>query len=244
MARQKNPGPGASEESTAKAGIDRAKAPTRAAVIVPVLPRSFRADDETAQNRPRLTRSADARHEEAVGLARAIALDIVYSAVVVVNDPRPATLLGSGKVEEIAAIVEEEKIEVVIFDHPLTPVQQRNLEKGLDAKRTDSGLHYVITKAGKGASPKPGQVVTVHYTGTTLDGKKFDSSLDRGQPFEFPLGQGRVIQGWDEGIALLNKGAKATLIIPSPMAYGERSPSPAIPANSILRFEVELIDAQ
>jgi FKBP-type peptidyl-prolyl cis-trans isomerase FkpA len=115
-------------------------------------------------------------------------------------------------------------------------------EKGLDAKRTESGLYYVVTQPGKGDMPKAGQVVTVHYTGTTLDGKKFDSSLDRGQPLEFPLGQGRVIQGWDEGIALLNKGAKATFIIPSPMAYGPQSPSPDIPANAILRFDVELLD--
>ena len=115
-------------------------------------------------------------------------------------------------------------------------------EKGLDAKRTESGLYYVITEKGKGPSPKNNQVVTVHYTGTTLNGTKFDSSVDRGQPFEFPLGQGRVIQGWDEGIALLNKGAKATFIIPSPLAYGQQSPSPDVPANSILRFDVELID--
>ena len=117
-------------------------------------------------------------------------------------------------------------------------------EKGLDAKRTDSGLYYIITTPGTGENAKAGQTVKVHYTGTTLDGKKFDSSVDRGQPFEFPLGQGQVIQGWDEGIALLNKGAKATLLVPSPMAYGERSPSPAIPANAILRFDVELIDMQ
>ncbi|RYZ33772.1 MAG: peptidylprolyl isomerase [Sphingobacteriales bacterium] len=115
-------------------------------------------------------------------------------------------------------------------------------QKGLKAERTPSGLYYVITKQGTGAKPTSGQTVTVHYTGTTMDGKKFDSSVDRGQPFEFPLGQGRVIPGWDEGIALLNKGSKATFIIPSPMAYGAQSPSPDIPANSILVFDVELID--
>ena len=137
MARQKNAGPGASGNSTRQTGIDRAKAPTRAAVIVPVLPRAFRPDEESAQGRPRLSRSPEARHEEAVGLAQAIDLDIVHSAVVAVNDPRPATLLGSGKVEEIAGIVKENAVEVVIFDHPLTPVQQRNLEKGLNAKVLD-----------------------------------------------------------------------------------------------------------
>ncbi len=143
--------------------MDRARVPTRAAVIVPVLPRSFRPDDEPAQNRPRLTRSPDARHEEAVGLAQAIDLNIVYSAVVAVNDPRPATLLGSGKVEEIAGIVKEHKIEVVIFDHPLTPVQQRNLEKELNAKVLDRTA-LILEIFGERARTKEGalQVELAH----------------------------------------------------------------------------------
>ena len=143
--------------------MDRAKAPTRAAVIVPVLPRSFRPDEESSQNRPRLTRSADARHEEAVGLAQAIDLNIVHSAIVPVNDPRPATLLGSGKVEEIAAIVKDEKIEVVIFDHPLTPVQQRNLEKELNAKVLDRTA-LILEIFGERARTKEGalQVELAH----------------------------------------------------------------------------------
>jgi GTP-binding protein HflX len=163
LARQKNAGQGASEKPIARAGVDRVKAPTRAAVIVPVLPRSFRADEESAQNRPRLTRSADARHEEALGLAGAIDLDIVYSAVVVVNEPRPATLLGSGKVEEIAGIVKEEKVEVVIFDHPLTPVQQRNLEKELNAKVLDRTA-LILEIFGERARTKEGalQVELAH----------------------------------------------------------------------------------
>jgi GTP-binding protein HflX len=163
LARQKNAGQGASDKPTARAGVDRVKARTRAAVIVPVLPRSFRADEESAQNRPRLTRSADARHEEALGLAGAIDLDIVYSAVVVVNEPRPATLLGSGKVEEIAGIVKEEKVEVVIFDHPLTPVQQRNLEKELNAKVLDRTA-LILEIFGERARTKEGalQVELAH----------------------------------------------------------------------------------
>jgi GTP-binding protein HflX len=163
LARQKNAGLGASEKSTAKAGVDRVKAPTRAAVIVPVLPRSFRADEESSQNRPRLTRSADARHEEAVGLAGAIDLDIVYSVVVAVSDPRPATLLGSGKVDEIAEIVKENAVEVVIFDHPLTPVQQRNLEKELNAKVLDRTA-LILEIFGERARTKEGalQVELAH----------------------------------------------------------------------------------
>lgn len=163
MARQKNAAPGAREESAARTGIDRTKARTRAAVVVPVMPRAFRTDDESAQNRPRLTRSADARHEEAVGLAGAIDLDIVYSVVVVVNDPRPATLLGSGKVEEIAGIVKENDVEVVIFDHPLTPVQQRNLEKELNAKVLDRTA-LILEIFGERARTKEGalQVELAH----------------------------------------------------------------------------------
>jgi GTP-binding protein HflX len=163
LARQKNAGPGASDKSSRQAGVDRGRAPTRAAVIVPVLPRSFRPEDESAQNRPRLTRSPDARQEEAVGLAQAIDLDIVYSAVVVVNDPRPATLLGSGKVEEIAEIVKNETIEVVIFDHPLTPVQQRNLEKELNAKVLDRTA-LILEIFGERARTKEGalQVELAH----------------------------------------------------------------------------------
>ncbi|BAV45253.1 GTP-binding protein [Mesorhizobium loti] len=138
-----------------------AKGPTRVVVIVPVLTRQPRGDDET--NRPRLTRSADARHDEAVGLARAINLDPVHTAVVTVNDPRPATLLGSGKVEEFAEIVKAKDAELVIVDHPLTPVQQRNLEKELHAKVLDrTGL--ILEIFGERARTKEGtlQVELAH----------------------------------------------------------------------------------
>lgn len=138
-----------------------AKGPTRAVVIVPVLTRHQRNDDET--NRPRLTRSADARHDEAVGLARAIDLDLIHTAVVTVNDPRPATLLGSGKVAEFAEIVKEGHAEVVIVDHPLTPVQQRNLEKEFNAKVLDrTGL--ILEIFGERARTKEGtlQVELAH----------------------------------------------------------------------------------
>jgi len=112
----------------------------------------------------------------------------------------------------------------------------------IKAITTESGLRYVITEEGNGANAKPGANVTVHYNGTLIDGTKFDSSYDRGQPFSFVLGQGQVIPGWDEGIALLNKGAKATLFIPSPLGYGQRGSGRVIPPNSILKFDVELVD--
>jgi GTP-binding protein HflX len=138
-----------------------AKGPTRAVVIVPALSRQQRRDEDT--NRPRMIRSSEARHDEAVGLARAIDLDPVHTAIVTVNDPRPATLLGSGKVKEFAEIVKQTQAELVIVDHPLTPVQQRNLEKELDAKVLDrTGL--ILEIFGARARTKEGtlQVELAH----------------------------------------------------------------------------------
>jgi len=111
------------------------------------------------------------------------------------------------------------------------------------AKKTASGLYYVIDKEGTGDMAKPGQTVVAHYTGTLFDdGKKFDSSVDRGQPFEFPLGQHRVIAGWDEGFGLFKVGSKGKLIIPSKLAYGPRGAGGgAIPPNADLVFEVEML---
>lgn len=114
----------------------------------------------------------------------------------------------------------------------------------LKAKKTAGGTWYVITKPGTGTLPKPGQTVSVKYRGTILaTGKEFDASSRHGDtPFEFVLGQGQVIQGWDQGIAALPKGSKATLYIPSPLGYGERGAGADIPANAILSFDVELVN--
>jgi len=117
-------------------------------------------------------------------------------------------------------------------------------KNNLTVKKTPSGIYYQILKAGAGANAKPGQKVSVNYTGTLLSGKEFDSSAKVGKPFEFPLGQGQVIPGWDEGIALLNKGSRAILLIPSTLAYGQRGAGADIPADSPLRFEVELVDVK
>jgi FKBP-type peptidyl-prolyl cis-trans isomerase len=122
-------------------------------------------------------------------------------------------------------------------------IQKYMKEQNLTAEKTPSGLYYIITKKGNGPTPKPGQIVAVNYRGTTLDGKEFDSSAKHGgAPYEFQIGQSQVIRGWDEGIALLNKGGKATLLVPSTMAYGAQGNGPGIPADASLRFEVELVD--
>lgn len=110
-----------------------------------------------------------------------------------------------------------------------------------DTVTTPSGLKYIVIEEGKGKKAENGQAVEVHYTGTLVNGKKFDSSLDRGVPIEFTLGAGQVIKGWDEGIALMKAGGKMKLIIPPDLAYGEREIPDLIPANSTLIFDVELI---
>lgn len=108
-----------------------------------------------------------------------------------------------------------------------------------------SGLRYTDQTVGTGASPKPGQAVSVHYTGWLDErgakGKKFDSSRDRGQPFSFPLGQGQVIKGWDEGVASMRVGGRRTLVIPADLGYGARGAGGAIPPNATLIFDVELL---
>ncbi|MDB5236456.1 MAG: hypothetical protein JWR44_3449 [Hymenobacter sp.] len=112
------------------------------------------------------------------------------------------------------------------------------------AKKTPGGTYYLLKKLGTGPTPKQGQTVRVLYRGTILaTGQEFDSSAKHGnEPIAFALGTGQVIPGWDQGIALLNKGSKAVLLIPSPLAYGPRAMGADIPANSVLRFEVELVD--
>ncbi|MBI2981988.1 MAG: FKBP-type peptidyl-prolyl cis-trans isomerase [Deltaproteobacteria bacterium] len=106
---------------------------------------------------------------------------------------------------------------------------------------TPSGLKYVVLQEGTGASPQKGQMVTVHYTGWLADGTKFDSSVDRGTPFQFQVGTGQVIPGWDEGVSLMKIGEKRKLIIPSQLAYGEGGAGGVIPPNATLVFEVELL---
>ncbi len=113
-----------------------------------------------------------------------------------------------------------------------------------DYTTTDSGLKYYDFEEGTGDSPNPGDMVSVHYTGWLEDGTKFDSSLDRGAPFRFPVGMGQVIPGWDEGVATMKVGGKRQLLIPPELGYGEKGAGDAIPPNATLIFEVELLDIQ
>ncbi len=113
---------------------------------------------------------------------------------------------------------------------------------------TPSGLQITDTKMGTGAQPRPGQTCVMHYTGWLYrDGakaEKFDSSLDRGEPFEFCIGQGQVIRGWDEGVATMKVGGQRTLIIPPQLGYGARGAGGVIPPNATLIFDVQLLDVK
>jgi peptidylprolyl isomerase len=106
---------------------------------------------------------------------------------------------------------------------------------------TSSGLKYFDIQEGTGPCPVAGNLVVVHYTGTLENGTKFDSSIDRGQPFRFPIGQGVVIKGWDEGVMNMKVGGERTLIIPAELGYGSREIPGVIPANSTLIFNIKLI---
>jgi peptidylprolyl isomerase len=126
---------------------------------------------------------------------------------------------------------------------PSKPKQAQKMELNKEYT-TASGLKYKLTQKGNGTKAKAGAKVSVHYTGTLTDGKKFDSSRDRNQPFTFTLGQGQVIKGWDEGVALLQVGDKAIFTIPPTLGYGANGAGGVIPPNATLVFEVELIDVK
>jgi peptidylprolyl isomerase len=138
----------------------------------------------------------------------------------------------------------------IIFDIEVLDVQKIVAPalydvKGLEAKKTASGLtYYEVKKGGSAVKAAAGKTVKVHYSGYLADGTMFDSSVERGEPIEFPLGQGYVIQGWEEGIALMSVGDKLRIVIPYFLAYGEEGRPPQIPAKADLTFDVELIEVK
>jgi len=145
-----------------------------------------------------------------------------------------------GKEEKLVAeekLETEVKLEVV---NELTPAN--DLDKGKGWKTMENGLEINVLKDGNGDPVEAGDTVSVHYTGTFLDGRKFDSSLDRDEPFQFTVGAGRVIQGWDLGVVGMQVGERRSLRIPSNLAYGSRGAGGAIPPNTDLLFEIELLE--
>jgi FKBP-type peptidyl-prolyl cis-trans isomerase FkpA len=152
--------------------------------------------------------------------------------------------------EEMKKIEEQKAAQLPIDDKTL---QEYFAKNNIKAEKTASGLYYTIQSAGSGKQIEKGQTVSMMYTGKTLDGHVFDSNMDEevakknghgSDPLTFVVGMGQMIPGMDEGAALLKKGAKATLYLPSPIAYGPQSPSPEIPANAIMIFEVEVKDVK
>lgn len=148
---------------------------------------------------------------------------------------------GAGGVipPDATLVLEVELVDVL----PGSPAAPSEVDE-VDYETTDSGLKYYDFEVGEGASPEQGQQVAVHYTGWLVDGTKFDSSLDRGQPFVFVLGMGQVIPGWDEGVATMKIGGKRQLVIPPELGYGEQGSGGTIPPNATLIFEVELLGVQ
>jgi peptidylprolyl isomerase len=161
---------------------------------------------------------------------------VVDDEVAEATEAAEATLDQEAADESLANTAEAEIPEIVLDEEAMAAF----LESGLSS--TASGLEYVIEKEGTGAVPEAGDIVQVHYTGKLADGTVFDSSYERDQPIVFPLGQGIVIPGWDEGISLLRVGGEAKLVIPPELAYGEAGAGGVIPPNATLYFEVELVD--
>ena len=143
-------------------------------------------------------------------------------------------------------IKEENIVDKNIDVNKIVNINKENEENNMDSKtiKTSSGLEYKDIIVGEGDSPEVGDKVVVHYTGTLEDGTKFDSSKDRGQPFEFAIGVGQVIRGWDEGVITMKPGGNRILTIPSDLAYGERGAGELIPPGATLIFDVELIEVK
>ncbi len=153
--------------------------------------------------------------------------------------------IGGGKQESAIAVQlkDDTPAPTTIIENNTLIASDSMADANSDANvvTTPSGLKYIELEEGTGAIPQPGQTVTVHYTGTLENGKKFDSSRDRNQPFKFKIGQGQVIKGWDEGLSTMKVGGRRQLIIPAELGYGARGAGGVIPPNATLIFDVELL---
>ena len=139
-------------------------------------------------------------------------------------------IIAQGTSQQASDLMAEESIE-----------EGTMAEEASNVVTTDSGLQYEVIAEGDGATPQPGNRVFVHYVGTLEDGTKFDSSRDRGRPFDFTIGRGQVIKGWDEGVGMMQVGDRRKLIIPPELGYGARGAGGVIPPNATLIFDVELL---
>ena len=176
---------------------------------------------------------------EGMDVVNSIAQDDEMISVTIIKEGKAAKSFNANNVFE-SAQADIEKAKASKADKSANAMKK--LTEG--ATFTESGLAYFMIKEGKGEQATAGKTVSVHYTGKLADGTKFDSSHDRNAPIEFPLGKGNVIPGWDEGIALLKVGGKATFIIPPHLAYGARGAGGVIPPNATLIFEVELMEVK
>jgi FKBP-type peptidyl-prolyl cis-trans isomerase len=176
----------------------------------------------------------------------------------VVNKIAAGDTINSVEIIRVGAEAQAFKADQAAFDALLKDFEASKREKELaameaeqkliaenwpEAITTPSGLKYVVVQEGEGETPTKGQVVTVHYTGKLLNGKKFDSSIDRGKPIDFPVGRGQVIPGWEEALLGMKKGEKRVLIIPPQLGYGPQGRGP-IPPNATMVFDVELVNFQ
>jgi FKBP-type peptidyl-prolyl cis-trans isomerase len=151
--------------------------------------------------------------------------------------------MSGGKEDAVAAPIQTTPAPTSVIDSQNKTLIASKDMSDANTVTTPSGLKYVEIQEGTGATPEKGQKVTVHYTGTLEDGTKFDSSRDRNQPFDFKLGAGQVIKGWDEGLSTMKIGGRRQLIIPPELGYGSRGAGGVIPANATLIFDVELLKA-